>query len=56
MGVDVDDDHVVEFTLMGLLTGVGEESRGVQLVNRHTAAAIGRKFHGVSPERVSRLF
>jgi hypothetical protein len=52
MGIDVDDDHVVEFTLMGLLTGVGKESRGVQLVNRHAAAAIGRKFHGVSPERV----
>ncbi len=50
MGVDVDDDHVVEFALMGLLTGVGKESCGVQLVNRHAAAAIGRKFHRVSPE------
>src|SRR5215467_2810728 len=56
MSVDIDDDHIVEFALMSLLTGVGEESRGVQLIDRHAAAAIRRQFHGISPERVSRLF
>jgi len=50
MRIDVDDDHIVQFALMGLLTGVGEESRCVQLVNRHAAAAIRHKFHAVSPE------
>jgi hypothetical protein len=36
--------------LMGLLAGVGQESRRIQLVNRHAAAAIGHQFHDVSPE------
>jgi hypothetical protein len=50
MGIHIDDQHVVELAPVGLLTGVGKQSRGVQFVNGDATAAIGDKFHWRSPE------
>ncbi len=47
MGVDVDDQDVVELALLRLLTGVGEQAGGVELLDRHAPAAIGDEVHGV---------
>ncbi len=45
MGIDVGDQHVVEIALMRLLAGVGQEPAGIELLDRHAAAAIGKKIH-----------
>src|SRR5262249_40714336 len=50
MGVDVDDQHVVELALLRLLSGMGEQAAGVELFDRHAPSAVGDEVHGVSPE------
>jgi hypothetical protein len=35
---------------MRLLAGVGQEPRGIELLDRHAAAAIGKKIHFLPPE------
>ncbi len=52
MGVDVDDQDVVEFALMRLLARVREQARGVELLDRYAAAAIGYQVHCRSPDSV----
>ena len=42
VGVDVDDQDVVEVAPMRLLAGVGEQAGGVQLLDRYAPAAIRR--------------
>ena len=49
VGVNVDDHHVVEVALVRLLAGVSEQPRGVQLLDRYAATAIGDEIHSVSP-------
>src|SRR5580698_7293023 len=49
MRVDVDDDHVVEIALVRLLASVSQQPRGVQLLDRYAATAIGDEIHCVSP-------
>ena len=49
MGVDVDDQDVVELALLRLLPGVGQKPGGVELFDGDAPAAIGNEFHGVSP-------
>ena len=41
MGIDVDDQDVVETALVHLLAGVREEPRGVELLDGDAAAAVG---------------
>ena len=48
MGVDVDDQDVVELALLRLLLGVRQKPRGVELFDGDAPAAIGNEFHGVS--------
>jgi hypothetical protein len=45
MGVDVDDQHVVELALKRLLPGVREQPRGVELLDGDAPAAIGDEVH-----------
>ena len=47
MGIDIDDQHVVELALMRLLAGMGEQPRRVQFLDGDAPAAIGHQFHGV---------
>ena len=49
MGVDIDDQHVVEVALLRLLAGMGQEPRGVEFLDRYASAAISDEIHGVSP-------
>ena len=43
--IDVGDQNVVEIALMRLLAGVRQEPAGIELLDRHAAAAIGKKIH-----------
>jgi hypothetical protein len=45
MRIDVGDQDVVEIALMSLLAGMGQEPRRIELLDRHAAAAIGKKIH-----------
>jgi hypothetical protein len=45
MRVHVDDQHIVEFALLSLLRGVGEQAAGIELLNRDAAAAIRFQIH-----------
>jgi hypothetical protein len=36
---------------MGLLAGMGQEPRGIELLDRHAAAAIGKKIHFLTSGR-----
>jgi hypothetical protein len=45
--IDIDDQHVVELALHGLLARVSEQSAGVQLIDCDAAAAICNKVHDV---------
>ena len=47
MGIDVDDQDVVELALLRLLTGMGEQAGGVELLDGDAPAAIGDEVHGV---------
>jgi len=47
MGVDVDDQHVVEVALPRLLPGVTQELRGVELVDCDASAAVRNEVHRV---------
>jgi hypothetical protein len=38
---------------VGLLTGVGEQPRGIQFVHGDAAAAVGGKFHDVLPDNTA---
>src|SRR5262245_16057255 len=50
VGVDVDDQEIVEIAPGGLLACIGKEPRGVQLLDRYASAAISDEVHGASPE------
>src|SRR5262249_22936244 len=56
MGVDVDDQHVVELALLRLLSGVRQQPAGVELFDRHAPSAIGDEVHGVAPALLSNSF
>jgi hypothetical protein len=43
--IDVGDQYVVEIALVRLLAGMGQEPRGIELLDRHAATAIGKKIH-----------
>jgi hypothetical protein len=47
MGVDIDDQHVVEIALHRLLAGMAQKLRGVELVDCDASAAVGYEVHGV---------
>jgi hypothetical protein len=49
VGVDVDDQHVVELALHRLLARVRQQAAGVQLLDRYAPAAVRNEVHGVSP-------
>src|SRR6516162_4910968 len=49
MGVDVDDQHVVETARMRLFARVRQEPAGVELLDGDAATAIGNEIHGISP-------
>jgi hypothetical protein len=55
VGVDVDDDHVIEVALVRLLAGVSKQPRGVQFLDRYAATAIGDEIHSVSPGSLSQF-
>jgi hypothetical protein len=48
MTVHVHDQDVIEVALDRLFPGVGEQTAGVELFERHPTAAVGNKVHGVS--------
>ena len=49
VSVDVDDQHVLELALLGLLGGVRQQLGGIQLLDGHAPSAIGNQIHGFSP-------
>src|SRR5579864_2588879 len=49
VGVDIDDDHVVEVALVRLLAGVRQQPRSVQFLDRYAATAVSDEIHCVSP-------
>ena len=50
MGIDVDDQNIVEVTLMRLFARVSQQAAGIELLDCHAATAIGDEIHGVSPD------
>jgi hypothetical protein len=48
--IDVDDQDVVEVTLLRLLAGVREQPGGVKLFDCDAPAAVGDEVHGASPD------
>ncbi len=49
MGVDVDDQHVVELALHRLLAGMRQQAAGVQLLDGDASAAISNQIHVILP-------
>jgi hypothetical protein len=50
MGIDVDDQNIVEITLMRLFARVRQQAAGIEFLDRHAATAISDEIHGVSPD------
>src|SRR5262249_26821712 len=48
--IDVDDQDIVELSLLRLLAGVGKQPGGVELFNCDTPAAVDDEVHGASPD------
>ena len=55
VSVDVDDDHVVEVALHGLLAGMAQELGCVEFLDRYAATAVSNEIHGFSPFEFFRL-
>jgi hypothetical protein len=49
MRVGIDDQNVVEIPFVRLLARMRQEPRGVELLGRHAAAAVGYQIHDVAP-------
>jgi hypothetical protein len=45
MGVDIDDQHIVEIALHRLLAGMTQKLRGVELIDCDASAAIRNEVH-----------
>jgi hypothetical protein len=43
--VDVDDHHIVEIALVRLLARMRQQTRGVEFLDRYTAAPISDEIH-----------
>jgi hypothetical protein len=50
MGIDIDDQNIVEVTLMRLFARVRQQAAGIEFLDRHAATAISDEIHGVSPD------
>src|SRR5262249_46766965 len=48
--IDVDDQDIVEVTLLSLFAGLGEQPGGVELFDGDAPAGVGDEVHGASPD------